>query len=63
MSKSSEKCFDCKKAYRTFGFVLMLLNGSHLVFSTMSVLVVVTIKYEPVMSKTSDFFGNYANFT
>ena len=61
MSKSLEKCFDCK--YKTFGLVLILLNGGHLVFSTMSVLVVVTIKYAPVMSKTSDVFSNYANFT
>ena len=30
----------------------LLLNGGHLVFSTMSVLVVVTIKYVPVMLET-----------
>ena len=41
----------------------MLLNGGHFVFSTMSVLVVVTIKYALVMSETSEFLGNYANFT
>ena len=43
--------------------VRKLLNGGHLVFSTMSVLVVVTIKYAPVMSETSNVFCNYANFT
>ena len=63
MSKSSEKCFACKYAYKAFGLLLMLLEGGHSVFSTMSVLVVVTIKYAPVMSKTSEWFGNYANFT